>query len=343
MGNIRYNAEQFSALTGVRLCAVVKANGYGHGAEEVVNALSGVADCFAVALLEEGIAIRTAACGKDVLVFTPPTNEEEGYLLAANGFIATVDGLYTAKLLSKVCAKYHLPLRVHLKVNTGMNRYGMNGSMLGKVCTFLQHDRYLTVTGIYSHLYTHSRAVSERQKELFVKMLTICKRYFPNVIAHLGATYGALQGQAYAFDMVRIGIGLYGYLPCSTEKLSLKKGMSTYAKSVFSRTYSFGGVGYGDVKKEKGTRFTLCRVGYADGVLRNRKNGVENFDKNANELCMDVCIREGRIARGKYLPILLDAEKIARETGTIVYEVLCAATRRAEFVYDEEIFPSEDG
>lgn len=343
LGNIRYNAEQFSALTGTRLCAVVKANAYGHGSEEVVNALSGVADCFAVALLEEGIAIRGAACGKDVLVFTPPTNEEEGYHLAANGFIATVDGLYTAKLLSKVCAKYRLPLRVHLKVNTGMNRYGMNGSMLGKVCTFLRCDRYITVTGIYSHLYTHSRETSEGQRVLFVKMLAICKRYFPNVVAHLGATYGALQGKEYAFDMVRIGIGLYGYLPCQTEKLSLKKGMSTYAKSVFCRTYSFGGVGYGDVKKEKGTKLTLCRVGYADGVLRNRKNGVENFDKNANELCMDVCIREGRIARGKYLPLLSDAEEIARETGTIVYEVLCAATRRAEFVYDDVIFPSEDG
>lgn len=343
LGNIRYNAEEFSALTGTRLCAVVKANAYGHGSEEVVNALSGIADCFAVALLEEGIAIRGAACGKDVLVFTPPTNEEEGYHLAANGFIATVDGLYTAKLLSKVCAKYHLPLRVHLKVNTGMNRYGMNGSMLGKVCTFLQCDRYITVTGIYSHLYTCSRELSEVQRVLFVKMLAICKRYFPNVVAHLGATYGALQGKEYAFDMVRIGIGLYGYLPCSTEKLSLKKGMSTYAKSVFSRTYSFGGVGYGDVKKEKGTKLTLCRVGYADGVLRNRKNGVENFDKNANELCMDICIREGRIARGKYLPLLSDAEEIARETGTIVYEVLCAATRRAEFVYDDGIFPCEDG
>ena len=337
LGNIRYNAEQFAALTGTRLCAVVKANAYGHGAEEVVNALSGVADHFAVALIEEGVAIRAAACGKDILVFTPPTDEEEGYLLAANGFVATVDGLYTAKLLSKVCAKYRLPLQVHLKVNTGMNRYGMNGSMLGRVCKFLQRDPYIRVTGIYSHLYAHTRAVAEEQRTLFMRMLDICRRYFPSVIAHLGATYGALLGKEYPFDMVRIGIGLYGYSPCETEKISLKKGMSTYTKAVVCRTYSFGSAGYGDVRKGKGTKLTLCRVGYADGSLRRRENGMEDSEKNANDLCMDICIREGRVARGKYLPVLIDAEQTARKTGTIAYEVLCAATRRAECIYDDEI------
>ena len=76
MDSIRRNAETFRSLTGKPLCAVVKANAYGHGAEEVVNALSGVADCFAVALIEEGKAIQTAACGKDILVLTPPTDED---------------------------------------------------------------------------------------------------------------------------------------------------------------------------------------------------------------------------------------------------------------------------
>ena len=134
LGNIRSNAECFSALTKTRLCAVVKANAYGHGAEEVVNALSGVADFFAVALIEEGLSIRSVSCGKQILVFTPPTDEEEAYALAVNGFVASVPDLWTARLLVRVCQKYRLPLHVHLKVNTGMNRYGMNGSMLGKVC-----------------------------------------------------------------------------------------------------------------------------------------------------------------------------------------------------------------
>ena len=64
---------------------------------------------------------------------------------------------------------------------------------------------------------------------------------------------------------------------------------------------------------------------------------MEDSEKNANDLCMDVCVREGRVARGKYLPVLIDAEQTARKTGTIAYEVLCAATRRAECIYDDEI------
>ena len=99
LNNIRENARAFKTVTGKPLCAVVKANAYGHGAEEVVSALSQTVDGFAVAIVEEAIAIRAAACGKPILVFTPPTEEEEGYLLASNGWIATVDSLKTARLL----------------------------------------------------------------------------------------------------------------------------------------------------------------------------------------------------------------------------------------------------
>lgn len=348
MENIRYNAERFSALTGKRLCAVVKANAYGHGAEEVVNALSGVADCFAVALIEEGEAIRAAACGKDILVFTPPTDETEGYALAANGFVASVSDLRTARLLSAVCNKYRLPLRVHLKVNTGMNRYGMNPSMLGKVCKLLRGDPFIRVTGIYSHLCECSLARAEKQRALFLRMERICKRYFPAVVAHLGATYGAMLGEKYAFDMVRVGIGLYGYLPCgATEEtgvsaetfsaLSLKKGMAVYAKTVSNRKLSYGSAGYGkELSEEELGCVSIRRYGYADGFLRKRQNGAEACEKNANELCMDVCIRKGRTRIGRWSPVLTDADEIAKKTGTISYEVLCAATRRAEFVYEND-------
>lgn len=336
LGNIRYNAERFSALTKKRLCAVVKANAYGHGAEEVVNALSGVADCFAVALIEEGLAIRAAACGKEILVFTPPTDEEEAYALASNGFTASVTDLRTARLLSATCKKYRLPLKAHLKVNTGMNRYGMNASMLGKVCKFFKGDPCVRVTGIYSHLYEHSLVKAEEQRALFLQMQRICKGYFPNVTSHLGATYGALLGERFAFDMVRVGLGLYGYLPCEARALALKKGMTVYAKVIATRKYAFGGAGYGHVELEKGKNLSLYRFGYADGFLRNKENGADGWEKNANDLCMDVCIREGRTPRGGWIPILTDAGEIAKKTGAIAYEVLCAATRRAEFIYDDE-------
>ena len=138
LGNIRRNAEKFIQCTKKPICAVVKANAYGHGAEEVVNALEGVADCFAVALIDEAVAIRTSACGKDILIFTPPLTETEVLAIAENAFVATIPDLWTAKLIVGVCKKWRLPIKAHLKINTGMNRYGMDIATLGKVCKLLQ-------------------------------------------------------------------------------------------------------------------------------------------------------------------------------------------------------------
>ena len=345
---IRTNAEAFSAWTGKRLCAVVKADAYGHGAEAVTAALSGVADCFAVALIEEAVAIRVAACGKEILVLTPPTTEEECYMLAVNGFTACVDALKTARLLCRVCEKYCLPINVHLKVNTGMNRYGMNVQTLGKTCKLLQGKCYVRAKGIYSHLCECNLHRAEKQRRLFLRMVDVARGYFPQLIAHLGATYGALLGEKFTFDMVRVGLGLYGYFPCGANAktgvaqetlsaLPLKKSMVVYAKVVAERKYVFGGFGYGEELDGTGVqRLSVCRFGYADGFLRRKQNGVDGWQDNANNLCMDACVRFGKQERGAWLPVLTDAEEIARQTDTIAYEVLCAATRRAEFIYNLE-------
>ncbi len=343
--SIQENAIAFKRLNGNRLCAVVKANAYGHGAEETVNALSGIADCFAVALIDEGVSIRTAACGKDILVFTPPLTEAETLYMLDNRFIGTVSDLFTAKLFVHTCNKYQKNARVHLKINTGMNRYGMNLSTLGKVCKLLFNCPFIEVAGIYTHLYEYTRARAIEQKQLFERAIAICKRLFPNAIAHLGGTYCGLLGKEFAFDMTRIGIGLYGYLPSGVKDVqevckivSLKKAMQVYGVVVANRIYRFGGMGYGKSfqNKEIGSPLSVCRFGYADGVLRQKDNGLEDFENNANNLCMDVCIRKGKEKKGDVVPILLDADKTAERVNSISYEVLCAATRRAEFIYEDE-------
>ncbi len=333
--NIRYNARLFQRLGGGKLCCVVKANAYGHGAEEVTFALSELADMFAVAIVEEGIAIRTAACGKDILVFTPPVNEEEAYALLVNGFLVSVPNLYTAKLLCVVGEKYGLPVRVHLKGNTGMNRYGMNPSVLGKVCTYLR-GKGVSVEGLYSHLYACDKEIATRQRHSFLQMQRIAKRYYPDVLCHLSATYGATLGKGFAFDMLRVGLGLYGYAPVPTL-LPLKKAMQVECTVVENRRYSFGGAGYGKnptLPLQKGEKLALCRVGYADGFLRKASNGTVGANTNVNNLCMDACIRKSSQGRGGCIPLLVDADETAEELGTLSYEVLCNATRRAEFIYE---------
>ncbi len=341
LGSIRQNAKAWKVATRTKLCAVVKADAYGHGAEEVVCALSGVADAFAVAILDEAVAIKTVACGKDILIFTPPLDEKQVLRAVKDGFVLSVPVLWTAKLVSLVCRRENLRTRVHLKVNTGMNRYGMGLSELGKCCKFLLDNPLLEVDGVYSHIYAETLITSNRQREDFMKAVGVCRRYFPNTVAHLSATYGATLGSEFALDMVRIGIGLYGYLPngANVENAPvLKKGMTVYASVAASRKYTHGGAGYGEHAFVDGQtkRLYAVRAGYADGFLRKANNGTVGAENNANNACMDVTLRKGNCRRGTEIAILTDADDTAKRTDTISYEVLCAATRRAERIYDYE-------
>jgi len=339
--HIRKNARTLSSRSGAPICAVIKADAYGHGAEEVAFALQGEVALFAVSLLEEAIAVRTAVCGKDILTLTPPLNEHEIYLGAKNAFILTVGDLYTANRIFAFAQNARIPVRVHLKANTGMNRYGMNLQTLGKVCKLFAQNAFVRVEGLYSHLYGVTLSSAEKQRAEFLRAERVCRAYFPSVKRHLSATYGALLGKRFAFDFVRTGIGLYGYLPDGAQdipvKPSLQKAMAVYARVATTRTFTGGGVGYGEVcATHKGEKLSVLRVGYADGFLRTRENGTDGFLDNANNLCMDACLRFGAYKRGALVPIMTDAEKTAKETGTICYEVLCSATRRAERRYIRE-------
>lgn len=347
--SIKDNAVAFKSLAKTKLCAVVKADAYGHGAERVAGALEREADMFAVAIADEGIAIRVAACGKPVLVLTPPVSADEAREIVRNGFIASVPDLFTARLVSDAARELGLRARVHLKVNTGMNRYGMNLSMLGKVCTFFRDDPAVLAEGLYSHLYTHDCSESVKQLCLFSKMQAVANRYFGRLCCHLSATYGSLLGDAFALDMVRVGLGLYGYLPVSEATFSdlpaygklpaLKKAMRVRARITATRRYSFGGAGYRSETTEipqKGEYLTVIRAGYADGFLRDGKKSGALITGGLNDLCMDAALKSGRGKRGGWAVVLADADESAKREQTISHEVLCAATRRAEFIYEYE-------
>ena len=316
----------------------MKADAYGHGAVEVVNALSGIADCFAVALLQEALAIQTAVCGKSVLVFTPPMDEEEVRFGAEHGFVLSVTDYGVALLVSKTALAYRLPVRVHLKANTGMNRYGMNLQTLGKACKLLCQNPFVSVEGLYSHLYGTTRESAENQRSAFLRAKAVCERYFSGVRCHLSATYGALLGERFTFDMTRIGLGLYGYLPpvAEAKRVRLEKGMAVYAPVTATRKYVFGGAGYGNAlpTPPEGGRLYTLRIGYADGVLRRQENGVDGYVLNAGNTCMDACVRIGKEKKGRLIPVLTDADETARVCETIAYETLCAITRRATRIYE---------
>ncbi len=342
------NAAAFKRRTNTRLCAVVKADAYGHGAERVTLALADIADCFAVALIDEGVKIKSAACGKDILVLTPPIDDEDAERILENGFIASVADLVTAKRMVRVwkrlCLSQKVGLvkspRIHIKVNTGMNRYGASLQLLGKICKYLKSEG-VHAEGLFSHLYLHERTAAERQRFAFVKAQTVCKRYFSSFISHLSATYGGILGEKFAFDMVRIGLGLYGYLPDDTpnkirleQALKLQKAMRVKARAVCSKAYSDGGLGYmegslTEKQEAKEQGISVLRFGYADGFARSVLHGCGQL----GSLCMDAQLCCGRLKKGEFIEIMSDAYQAAQRAGTICYEILCNVTKRAEIVY----------
>ena len=189
---LRYNAKLFKERSGAKLCAVVKANAYGHGDIGCVSALSKVADYFAVALVEEALSIKLAAAGKEIWVLTPPTDCETVLVAAQNGFTLCVADYPSAKRIVSVAERYGVDVKVHIKLNTGMNRYGLGSKNLFKVCRYLAAHPLVHVTGMYgvhnssikallicTEVVQVISAIVGRQKE---KAIRFARRHFLRIL-----------------------------------------------------------------------------------------------------------------------------------------------------------------
>lgn len=323
LDHIRENAKTFSALAkGSKLCAVVKADAYGHGAAMVAQALASDADMFAVALTEEGVSLRCAGIAKDILVLVPPLSESEVRRAMYYDLILSVGDAQDYALIARVLKQIGGCVRCHLKVNTGMNRFGFDTDGFRKFTEGRLTDG-IAAEGIYSHFYRpENEQITHEQFLLFCNFCERAEQTFGKLTKHIAATGGVLAGKEYHMDMVRIGIGLYGYLPggFSEKEVLLRRAMSVYAAVAAVRDYRGGGAGYGDYVP-RGARLSVIRAGYADGLFRK---GI-----GTNDLCMDAFVSEEKREKYQSVCILSDAEAYAKKYGTIAYEVLCKAGMRA--------------
>lgn len=312
----------------VKLNAVVKADAYGHGAEIIASSIYPYVDSYSVALLEEGIALRQVGIDKEILLLIEPF-ENEIDRAVKYGMTFCVQNAKIVKEIAKASLKEGVISKIHIAVNTGMNREGVDSEReLHLLIQAVLKEKGVKLTGIYSHLACPEEKV-QLKKQVGKFLLAIkCARGYNNIVSHLSASGGYLQNLH--FDMVRIGILLYGYKPFKSDYVNVTPIMKVYAPTIKTKNIKENSLFlYGEkvlgVKKTS----TLIRYGYADGLPRQK-----GLDLTTNR-CMDVSGINGKF--NGYYPVLDgNADVIAKEYGTISYEVLVNASKRAEMIYKDE-------
>ena len=310
-----------------KFCAVIKADAYGHGGVKVANALYTIADCFAVALLEEAIELRLSGIDKDVLVLLPVFEEDIGKAVA-NDLTLTVDCERQIKQINEESKRQNKITKVHIKYNTGMNRNGIDDEVaLKQILLRIKECKNVYLDGFYSHFACpQNKKLRNEALSKFSLAIKLIKEYNKNAICHISSSGGFLIGKS-NFDMVRIGLLLYGYKPFASRKVSVKPCMKLKIPVIKQRTIHCGqGALYGDKVVSNSVDLSLIRYGYADGLDRRE------IDGQFNNRCMDVSAVKGRYGR---FYVIEDMQKIAEKYGTIPYEILTKIGIRAEKVYIE--------
>jgi alanine racemase len=349
LGAIRHNVRTLKRRAGgALLMAVVKANAYGHGAVPTARvALEAGADSLAVVTAEEGAELRHAGINAPILVFTDLL--PDGLALAkANRLQVTAHSVPSAKRIAS-----YPGLEVHLKVNTGMNRWGVEPDEAGEARKILG-DR---LAGVYTHLASADSDAQATRRQLDAFDGVLAARDFGGVLVHAANSAGTLWHPSSRYECVRPGIALYGLHPKGNEgdprdedlrpALSLK----SYVAGV-RRLLPGEGVSYGlTFRAEEPMLAATVPVGYAEGyrrILSNRAEALIRWERRPllGRVTMDACAFrvDERVEVGDEVVLLgeqgrqsIRAEELARWADTINYETTTGIDpRRVERSYREE-------
>ena len=305
--------------------AVVKADAYGHGIEMVASAIYGIVDSYSVSILEEGIALRNSGIDKEILLLIPPAFNEIESVLEYN-ITTCCDSVYLLKKLNEIAKRKGKIAKVHLKYDTGMHRLGIRSlDELEEILKVSRELKQVKITGLFSHYYNSlDKNALKKSTDKFLLAIHLFKRYNIKAVNHISASGGFLRGNY--FDMVRIGILLYGYKPFNSNKISVKPIMKVYARILTSFTLKKGEhCLYGEKISNKEEKITLIRYGFADGLERSENKEI------FNNRCMVVSAIKGRIKGKKHL--ILNVKRIAKLNKTIPYEILTKIAIRTEKIY----------
>ena len=340
-----------------KVMAMVKAFGYGSGSFEIANVLQyHHVGYLAVAYADEGIELRKAGISLPIMVISP---EEQSFdVMIQYGLEPEIFSVRSLQLLENALKRkgqLESPLNIHIKLNTGMNRLGFSERDINSLVIRVKNNPQLQVASVFSHLATsedeNEDAFTRHQIAQFDKMSTRILSHFDYPITrHICNSFGIIRFPEAQYDMVRLGISLYGVAPESPIKDKLRN-VSTLRTTITQMHALKAGdtVGYGRAEKVTDEmRSATLPIGYADGL--SRKNGHRQGNVLINghrapiigNVCMDMCMvdvsgipcKEGddAIIFGEGYPI----EEFAKNSETISYEVLTNVSARVKRVYFHE-------
>lgn len=347
LNNYRYFRGRLEAST--KLLVLVKANAYGHGAVEFAAMMQGAgADYLAVALPVEGVELRRNGIALPILVLTAGTDFFDEII--DNRLEPGIPNLYTLKaLVAKLEERGIKNFPVHIKLDTGMHRLGFMPAEIPALIEYLATTDRVRVQSIYSHLAAAEDPAEDEFTLGQIKMYQAGAQRITDAIGykpiwHILNSAGIERFPQYQFDMVRLGIGIYGISALPGVHLDPVASLKVKVLQIKTLGPEDGTIGYGrhgHISPE-GTTIATIPCGYADGLDRHLGRGNARFSVNGHRvptignICMDMCMLDVTgvdVKVGDTVTIFgadPTVEELAEILGTIPYEILTSVPRRIE-------------
>lgn len=339
-----------------KIMAVIKADAYGHGASAVAKYLDGCVDAFGVACVDEAVELRRDGCKKPLLVLGN-ADPCEYYSIVKNNVSPTVFCYDDAALLSAEAQRQDKTVKAHIKVDTGMGRIG------GAPCEAfadevekISHLPNIELEGVFTHFACADEAdksKTEAQKKKFDAFIEMLERRGVKIPLHHADNSAGIMDFDHHYNMVRMGIILYGLRPSDETDREWKLypameliGKITYIKNIEKgSTVSYGGTFVADRRMKIAT----VSVGYADGYPRSLSNRGCVLVRGVRcpvvgRVCMDQMMidvssvpnaqrGDDAVIVGKSGELYISADEVANAAGSFNYEFVCGISRRVARVY----------
>jgi len=353
---IASNLDAIRARVGrAKVMAIVKANAYGHGIIEVARHLQTKADMLGVAFLEEAVLLREHGIMAPILVFGGIATKQIPLFLKL-GLSCTAPSVDKLMLINEAARTLNTRAKVHLKIDTGMERIGVHYYSADKLLEASLRCEHCEIEGIYSHFanadaldLTHARLQLQR----FTDVLGFYEKHsLPTPMRHLANSAGILALPESHLDLVRPGILLYGVYPSreTPRTLNVQPALAWRSHVAYFKVVQPGHpVSYGSTwQSDAPTRLVTVPVGYGDGYSRALSNKASVLIRGqrypvVGRVCMDqamVNLGSGTAFNGDVVTLLgvdceqqISAQEVADWAGTIPYEVLTNINTRVPRVY----------